>query len=570
MSALTDAKKETLNLLKAALGKSYTPGVDELEAPPDPALGNLAFPCFALAKGMKRAPHEIAVELSSKIQPKGIVQKVEAKGPYVNFFFDAATFAEHVLKEIVEQREAYGTNASGNGKTVMVEYAQPNTHKEIHIGHLRNFFLGQSMIRLLQSVGYEVLPTSYINDLGMHVAKCLWGLKAFHEKEEVDESERMHLLGRAYTQAEHAAEADPKIKEVIGEIYQELEGGKGSLLALWKKTRVWSVAEIKGVFKELALPIDIWYFESDLVKRTHRVVKDLEKKGIVVKSQGALIVDLEAEKLGANLLVKTDGTLLYNAKDITLALRKEEEYHPDRSVIVVDVRQSLAMQQLFATMKRMGWKKELEHLAYEFVTLKEGAMSSRKGNIIRYQDFRDAMIDLARAETRKRHAEWAEKKIEKVARAIAFAAMRFGMLRQDPGKKITFDMTEAMSFDGCTGPYLLYTFARMKSIERKARRKKKEAIDHALLATPSENRLLCTLALYPGVIARTAGDDRLDRLALYLFDLCKAFSSFYDDAPVLQAETSELVSARLALVDAAAQVLKNGLAILGIEPVEEM
>ncbi len=569
MPALTEAKKEALNLLKAALGKIYTPQVVELEIPPDLKMGDLAFPCFTLAKGLKRPPHEVAVEVANRIELKGIVHEVEAKGPYINFYFDEGVFADHVLGEIFEQGDAYGSSTTGGRKTVMVEYAQPNTHKEIHVGHLRNFFVGQAAVNLLNAVGYDVIPVCYIGDLGMQVAKCLWGLKKFHDGEEVAFEERTNLLGRAYAEAERALQADPGIKEQIATMYKDLELGRGSFLALWKKTRRWSVDEMKGIFKEFSLPIDVWYFESDLMKPAHKIIQDLVKKGIVVKSEGALIVDLESEKLGVNLLVRSDGTLLYNAKDIALAFKKDAAYHPDRSVYVVDVRQALAMQQLFATLKRMGMKKELEHLAYEFVTLKEGAMSSRKGNVIRYQDFRDAMVALARAETLKRHDDWSEKKVEKVARAIAFAAMRFGMLRQDPAKKIVFDMDEAMSFDGFTGPYLLYTVARMKSIHRKARRRKADRRG-ALLTTPTEHRVVSMLARYPGIVAAVGQDYRLDRLAQYLFDLSKSFSSFYDEVPVLKAGRPELVRARLALVSAATQVLENGLKLLGMPTIVEM
>jgi arginyl-tRNA synthetase len=227
------------------------------------------------------------------------------------------------------------------------------------------------------------------------------------------------------------------------------------------------------------------------------------------------------------------------------------------------------MQQLFATLRRMGFKRELVHLSYDFVTLKEGAMSSRKGNIIRYEFFRKAMVDSARRETKKRHPEWREKKIEMVARTIAFAAMRFGMLRQTPDKKILFDMAEALSFDGYTGPYLLYTFARVHSIVKKAGRFKTKN-EASRLILPIENQLLVKLASYPEVVAQTAQDFKLDRLAEYLFDLAKAFAAFYHEAPVVQAEDRTTAAVRLALVEAVGTVLKNGLRLMGIETIEEM
>ncbi|MBI4598922.1 arginine--tRNA ligase [Candidatus Uhrbacteria bacterium] len=572
MPALTDAKQEAVRLLKAALGKQYTPVVDDLETPPDRALGDLAFPCFTLAKGLKRNPAELAVEIAAKVETGGLIRKAEAKGPYVNFSIQTSMFADSVLSEIASRKGEYGTAEAANGKRVLVEYAQPNTHKEIHVGHLRNFFIGHAAVLLLKAAGYEVIPATYINDLGMHVAKCLWDLKKFHTGEPVPagNAERVVLLGRVYAEATAAAEADPAAKEDISKIFQDLEAGRGPYLVLWKKTRKWSLDEMKGVFKEVGLSFDVWYFESDLIPAAHALVADFKRKGIAVDSQGAVIVDLEAEGLGANLLVRSDGTLLYNAKDLPLALKKEEDFHPDRSVYVVDNRQSLALRQLFATLRRAGFQKDLVHLAYDFVTLKEGAMSSRKGNIIRYQEFRDAILERARTETRARHADWSPKKVERTARAVAFAALRFGMLRQDPAKPILFDMDEALSFDGFTGPYLLYTLARAKSILRKARGRK-VAIDGRKLVTPSEHRLVLTLAQYPSVVFETAQDFRFDRIAQCLFDLSKAFSEFYQEVPVLQSGADvATVGARLVLVKAVVQVLENGLTLLGLPTVDEM
>ena len=569
MSVYYDTKQQIIKELKTALGKGYSPTAAEVESPPDLAMGDFAFPCFTLAKGLKKNPAEIAVELAAKIEPKGVIKKVKATGSYVNFFLNTEIFGQEILNNIKNLGTGYGKAAEENHRRIMVEYANLNTHKEVHIGHLRNLFVGQTTINLLRAVGYEVIPVSYTNDLGTHVAKCVWGLKKFYGDYELNEENATTFLGKVYTEATQAEENDPKVKEEISQVFHELESGKGESVVLWKKTRKWSVNDLKSVFKELGLPISVWYFESEMIKPARKAIKELEKKGLAVKSQGATIIDLSEEKLGAYLLVKSDGMLLYAAKDIPLAFRKEEEYHPEKSIYVVDTRQSLAMQQLFATLRRMDFKKELIHLSYDFVTLKEGAMSSRKGNIIRYETLRDTLIDLAKTETQKRHPEWKEKFLQKTARTIAFAALRFGMLRQDPDKKIVFDINEVLSFDGYTGPYLLYTYARIQSILRKAGSLKSE-IKSKHLVTPIEHQLLFKLAGYPEVVASTAHDFKLDRLAEYLFDLAKLFATFYHEVPVLQDENKEVVAARLALCEAVGQVIKNGLWMMGIETIEEM
>jgi arginyl-tRNA synthetase len=568
MPAIQEAKKQILLDLKRAFGKEFSPTVADLTTPPDAELGDLAFPCFALGKALKRNPAELATELAAKIEPNGFVKKASAAGPYVNFTLDDVALGTAVLEEIASGKDGYGRSTSGEGKRVLVEFANPNTHKDIHVGHLRNFFVGQAVINLLNALGSEVIPVSYINDLGANVAKCLWAIKHKAPDEKVGKDDRMEFLGRMYVEAVKAEEADPAVKAAISAIQRELEDLRGPYVKLWKKTQKWSVDAIRATFKELGLTIVKTYFESDLIGDTKRIVESLIQKGIASHSEGAWIVNLEEEKLGVNLLVKSDGTLLYNAKDLALAYKKDADYHPGKSLYVIDARQSLAMKQLFATMKKLGFHEELVHVGYEFVTLKEGAMSSRKGNIVRYQTFRDEAIAAAAQETKARHADWSEKKLASVSRAVAFAAFRFGMLKQDVDKQITFDMKEAVAFDGFTGPYLLYTLARCYSLLKKAGRAKPSRSADGL-EKPADHRLILALAKYPETVFEAATELRPNALAQYLFDLGKAFAAFYDAAPILSAPPKER-AARLGLVDATRQVLENGLDLLGIGSVKEM
>lgn len=570
MYALHEAKQQVLTDIKRAMGKEYSPTLADLSVPPNPELGDIAFPCFGLAKALKRSPAEIAAELAAKIGPKGYIKSITALGPYVNFLLDPASFGTTVLDQVKRAGADYGRSDTGSKVRVMVEYANPNTHKDVHIGHLRNFFVGQATVNALDAVGFDVVPVSYVNDLGAHVAVCLWGIQNIYKGPlPPKEEDAVSFMGRMYAEATKAMEGNPAIKDEVSAMHRDLETGEGPYFKLWKKTRAWSVKYLTTVFKELKLPIRANYYESELIGETKAIVEDLIKKGIVRHSNGAWIVDLEAEKFGVNLLVKSDGTLLYNAKDLALAVRKAQDYGAKRSLYVVDARQSLAMNQLFATYKKMGQEEELAHVSYEFVTLKEGAMSSRKGNIIRYEFFRDAMVEEARKETTTRHADWSSKRVETAARAVAFGAMRFAMLRQDLDKKITFDMEESLSFEGFTGPYLLYTLARIKSILKKAGRTKKiHATD--VLVLPAEKKLLLAIATYPDAVYAAATDVRLSGLAQHLFDLAKRFAEFYEAAPVLAAADKKLMGQRLALCEAVLRTLENGLAILGMDTVSEM
>ncbi|MFH1142160.1 MAG: arginine--tRNA ligase, partial [Candidatus Uhrbacteria bacterium] len=477
-------------------------------------------------------------------------------------------FGKTLLKEVAVAGDKFGASTQGQGTRILVEYAAPNTLKEIHVGHLRNFVLGNALINILRTSGYDVVAASYINDLGNHIAQTLWAIDKHHKDEEPDPEDRDRFLSQAYIEAVKASEKNKKIKKEISNVYLALESGDKQWQPLWKKTRKWSLDYIFGIFKELGLTKDIQYYESELTKRAHQIVEKLIKDGIARESQGAIIVDLEGQGLGVNLLKRTDGTLLYNAKDLALAERKEDDYQPDRSIYVIDARQSLAMQQLFASLRLMGFEKNLSHLSYEFVTLKSGAMASRKGNVIRYQEFRDKMIDLARQETKSRHEDWEDKQLDKVASKIAYAAMKFPMLRQDLDKIIIFDIKEALSFEGFSGPYILYTITRAKSILKKTKIKPKVVGES--FSEPIERQLFSKLAEYPEVILGIASTNHISALPQYLFDLAQLFSSYYEAVPVLQAKSNQVVASRLATVDAVRQVLENGMHLLGIETLDEM
>lgn len=570
MYALQEAKQQVLTELKKAVGREFTPVISDLGTPPKPEMGDIAFPCFGLAKGMKRSPVELATELAAKIGPKGFIKSISSQGPYVNFTFDSAVLGTAVLGQIKAKAADYGCAEEARNVRVLIEYANLNTHKDIHIGHLRNCFLGHSLTNLLTANGYDVVPHSYINDLGAPVALCVWAMKNLYKGVLPPKDEdAVSFMGRMYVEAKNAVDASPAAKEAVSAVQRDLEQARGPYLALWKKSHAWSMKALKTAFKEMKLPLRTIYLESSMIGQTKAIIENLIQRGIVRHSQGAWIVDLEEQGFGVNLLVKSDGTLLYNAKDLALAVRKEEDWHAQRSLYVVDGRQSLAMNQLFATLKKMGKTEELAHVSYEFVTLKEGAMSSRTGNIIRYEFFRDALLEHTRAETGKRHADWKPKQVDTVARAVAFGAMRFAMLKQDLDKKIVFDMEEALSFDGFTGPYVLYTLARIRSVLKKAKRTKL-AFDAVHLTTDAERRLLSALAGYPDAVFAAGSDMRPSVLAQHLFDVCKRFSELYAEVPILTAENPSLVAERLALCASTAQVIENGLVLLGMDSVKEM
>jgi arginyl-tRNA synthetase len=568
MYALSVAKKEAYTALKKTLGKQAGVTIDMLLTPPKPEYGDLSFPCFELAKGLKRNPAEIASEVAAKIGPTSLIKTISSVGPYVNFKFDEVAFAEHILSDVTKMKSRYGKSITGKGKKVLIEYANPNTHKEIHVGHLRNFALGSSIVNILRFNGYEVVPVSYINDLGNNVAKCLWGLEKLHAGEEAPADNRLNYLGKIYAEANAAIGDDEAKKAEVSEIQRQLELMEGEWVPLWKKTQKWSIDGLKEVFDQFGLEHDHIYLEHDLIDDTHKIVKRLLTEGVAKMSEGAVIVDLEEQGLSVNLLRKSDGTLLYNAKDLALAFKKEGDYDADRLIIVVDNRQSLAMRQLIATLKLMGFPGDVHHLSYDMVTLPDGAMSSRKGNIVRWTDMYDTMYAKLVKETTARHADWSTRKVNATAKSLAIASVKFVMLRQDPEKVLTFDMEEAMSAEGYTAPYVLYTVARIHTLLNKADIAPEQR--PALLTHALESSLLKMISKYPDVVQGAGASYRASAIAQYAFELAQEFARYYEAVRILDDNDHDRVAARLGLLDVVRQTLSNAMGNLGIEVLKEM
>lgn len=568
MYAKEQATQEVLTSLKKAIGKGFTIVRDDLETPPDASLGDLAFPCFELAKGEGKNPVEIARELAAKIGPTDLVETIQAVGPYVNFTFKNESFAAHVLEDVRSGVDRYGTSKLGVGTKVLVEYAQPNTHKVLHVGHLRNVALGQAVVNILRANGYDVVPASYIGDSGADVAKTLWGLKKFHDGEEPPKDDRANWLGAIYVEATKYLADHPEVKEEISEVQQKLEAREEPWYSLWKETRQWSLDGFKAAFAELGVKPEVWYFESEVEQDGKQIVQKLLTDGVAKKSQGATIIDLEDEDLGAFLVLKSDGTTLYSTWDLALALKKEKDHAPDRQLFVVDMRQSLHFKQLFATLKRMGFTPQLTHLSYDLVSLPEGTMSSRAGTIAKYDDLKDTMITRLEEETRKRHEDWDDKKVQQTAKTIAIGSMLFMMLRQDPNSIITFDLEEALSFDGFTGPYLQYTVARIESIKKKTKVKPKA--DASKLTHALEHELIRKLAEYPAVVERAGKAFHVSLVAQWAFETAKVFAEYYHEVRVIDEEDAEMTAARLALIDAVRISLSNGMNLLGMGILKEM
>jgi arginyl-tRNA synthetase len=548
---------------------------DEIEITPIPFKGEWGFSttvAFKIAgkqkKDFRKALREISENIASHLEFGKEISKIEPVNGYINIYVNTRTFAQNLIKAIVEGN--YGKGAK-KGDKIMVEYSQPNTHKAFHIGHLRNTCLGSALVDILRYAGYTVVAANLINDTGSHVARWLWCYLNYHKGEEPPKR-KGKWLEDIYVEASRRLKENPEFDKDVKTMLQRLEQKDKEIVELWKKTKQWSMEEFHRIYDELQVEFDVYFYDSDLYEEGKEIVQQLLDRGIAEESEGAIIVDLD-KRVGTTDVYKTyvalrsDGTALYQTKDFALAKRKFEDHGVDRSLYVVGSEQKLHFNQVFKTLELAGFEqaKKCYHLSYELVMLKEGKMSSRLGNIVFYDDLYNEVFKEALNEVEKR--EIVQENKEEIARIVSMGALKFSMLRKDNNKVIQFDPKEAVNFEGQTGAYVQYAHARASRILEKESADLEDVEFEAL--AKEEKTLLEFLATFPEAVEQAAESYKPSILATYIFDTAKAFNEFYHACPVLQA-AHKTKKARLALVLAVTIVLKKGLELLGIEAPEKM
>jgi arginyl-tRNA synthetase len=534
-----------------------------IEIPKDISLGDFAFPCFSLSKTLRKNPSDIAKDIASKIKSDHF-EKVVAVGPYVNFFLDSKKYAREILTKISKEKNKYGSNDYGKGKTFMIEFSQPNTHKAFHVGHIRGTSLGESIARVREFCKYKVIRANYSGDTGMHIAKWIWAYNKFHKGEEIEKDESW--FANIYVEAIKNLDENIEGETQVLEINKKLDEKKDSkLINLWKNTRSKSISAWKPIYQDLGVEFDKHFFESQVEAAGKKIAYELVKKGIAEISDGATIMNLKDRNLGVWVLLRRDGTVLYSAKDIELAREKFSKYKMDESLVITAAEQNLHFQQLKRTLELMKFEnwENYNHIGYEAVRFPEGKMSSRTGNNILYADFRNELVNAAKEEISKR-SDLDKKEIEKRAIAIGIAAMKYTMLKQDLNKVIIFNKNEAVRFEGDTGPYLLYSYARANSILGKSKKPLKYSISKI---NDSERLLLNELSRFPDVVMDSCLNYEVSNIAHYSYNLCQIFNEFYHSCPVIGSDHEGF---RLELVSSFVQVLGNALNLLGIPVLKEM
>ncbi len=570
-------KEEVSNLLNQVITKEYSIEFDsytQLNAPPKPGMGEYAFACFGITKLIKKAPNLVSKELeeliSSQIQDKKEILKVQAFGPYLNIFLDFNSLTESSLKSILSNKYFEVKMTEGAPKT-MIELSQPNTHKEMHVGHMRNLCLGSSLVNIHKYCNYPTISTTFPGDVGTHVAKCLWYYK-FHNKTEIPQENKGAWLGTLYTKGNNLLEEqkgtdhEANNRTELTSILKQLEEKNGEYYDLWKETRKWSIELMEKAYKWADVQFDVWYWESDVDSSSVELVKKYQKEGLFIVDDGAVGIDLSDDKLGFCLLLKSDGTGLYATKDIELARRKFEDYNIEKNIYVVDNRQARHFKQVFKTLEKMGFENAqiCYHLQYEMVELPDGAMSSRKGNVVALWDLINQMQEKIKEDYLNKYKdEWSPEEIESTAQIIASGAIKYGMTKIDSNKKIVFDMNEWLKLDGESGPYIQYVCARINSILVK-KELEIESADFTKLNSALEGEIVKKLIDFNETVENALSNYKTHLITSYIYDLAKLFNSYYAENKIISEDVG-LTHARLCLAKSIRTTLSKGLELLGIK-----
>ncbi|MCX6070274.1 MAG: arginine--tRNA ligase, partial [Chloroflexi bacterium] len=531
----------------------------------------------------------LARELASRLIPPHGFTRLQAEKAYLNAFLDPATFASRVVETCLQQGEGFG-RGQPRPERVMVEYAQPNTHHSFHIGHARNALLGESLARLVEFAGFPTIRASYPGDIGLGVITCMWAYQRFHLGQE---PQGVHARGqwmlKIYSEAtallapregessEQAAQREAYEAE-RREMYRLWDTGDPAVRELWRRTRQWSLDELQDILALLDIKIDVFFYESEADEPAKAIVEDLIRRGVAEDERpaGPVIVRID-EKLGLKkekyrtaVVLRSDGTTLYLTKDLALAKQKYEQFHVDRSIYVVDVRQSLHFQQAFKILELMGFPQasKCHHLAYGFVSLPEGAMSARKGNVVLFMDVLEEAERRVLKVIAEKNPDLPTEQRGAIARQVGLGALAYALLSVDNAKDIVFDWDSALSFDGQTAPYIQNAHVRANSILRKAG----DLPPQTSTYSPQEQleiELIDWISRFPAAVQQAALEYKPLHMASYAYDLARAFHGFYHAVPVIQADEPAR-SARLRLVAAARQTLANGLRLLDIAAPEVM
>ncbi len=541
-----------------------------LEKPPS-GLADLALPCFHLAKKLRKAPDLIAKDLVGRMRPVGMIERIEAKGGYVNFFLRLADMAQTVLDDALSKKERYGAGAP-KGTRILLEHTSVNPTGPIHVGRARNPIIGDTLARILRHAGYAVTTEFYVNDVGRQVVVMSWGVKHLKLDAEPERDKDDYRYVLYYQQANRLLEEKQEVVNEVDDMLYKLEHGDPGVVGLAKETCETVLRAIMESLKRVNIDLDRFTFESRFVQdgSVDKVIQKLKQSEYCREEDGAYHIELESFGISGRetkwVFTRADGTSLYTTRD--LAYHTDKFTRTDIAINVLGEDQKLGMQELAAALEIMGVGKKPEVVYYAFVSLPEGRMSTRKGRVVNLDDLVDEAVELAYEEVKKRRIDLSEERMRDIARIVGIGALRFNIARIQPEKQIVFKWEDALNFEGSSAPFVQYAHARACSILAKAGEWSRSA-DAKLLTSDSEKALLKMIAGFGSTIQECAEGRKPHILAVYAQDLAAEFNQFYRYMPVLKAEGATR-DARLALVEASMWALRNALTCLGLEAPQEM
>lgn len=559
---ITEKLAELTGLDKAAV-------TSVIETPPEKKLGDLAFPCFVLAKTMRKAPPVIAKELSEKLTSDEYIEKAEAVGGYLNFFFNRKLFTKKVISDIFSKGENYGKSDIGKGKTVLVEFSSPNIAKPFHIGHLFSTAVGNSIERIYRHLGYNTVKINHLGDWGTQFGKLIsaykrWGNKAVIEKDPINE------LLKIYVKFHEEAEKNPALDDEAREYFKLLEENDPETTALWQYFRDVSLVEFNKVYDRLGVSFDSYAGESFYSDKMQEVVDILSEKNLLTESDGAMVVNLEDENMPPCIILKSDGATIYATRDIAAALYRKRTYDFFKNIYVVGTPQALHFKQIFSVIKKAGfeWGNDCVHVGFGLVKFPDKKLSTRHGDVVFLEDVLNESVNKTLEIITNNNPDMENK--EEAAEKIGIGAILYTFLKNSREKDIVFSWDSMLDFEGESAPYVQYSYARAKSILRK-NTLDYSSPDFSQTVSDDEYALITQLNAFADAVKDAADKNEPFYINRYVTTLARYFNKFYNSCPILKEDVDiETKKARLAIVEATSCVIKTALSLLGIDTVESM
>ena len=565
---MTDFKEIIAKQLeKMDLGLGFEEIYKQIEIPPQDNMGDYSFPCFSLAKTMRKNPALIAEDLAEKIDLEGF-EKIENLNAYLNFYVDRKVFEEEILKEILEKKEKYGSSDKGSGKNIVIDFSSVNIAKPFHIGHIRSTVIGDALRNIHNFLGYNTIASNYIGDYGTQFGTMIAAYKLWGDEEKLRENPIKELLNLYVRYNKEAAEDEKMMNDARAE-FKNLESGEEEATRLWKHFKDISFNEFDRVYKILDIDFDNYNGESYHSEYIPAVLEELKDKDLLVESDGAYIVDLSEFDLPPAIIIKSNGSSAYITRDIATAINRKKVYDFDKNLYVVATQQNLHFQQLFAILKLMGYDfyDDCKHIPFGMVSLKDQTLSTRKGQVVFLEDVLNKAVDKTKEIMENRDSKI--ENVDEVAEIVGIGAVKFQELYNNRIKDYVFDWDEVLNFDGETGPYVQYTYARAKSVLRKADYNENTEISFDNITSDEEFALVKALGNFKDVVAKAGEKYEPSLITRHLTEIAKNFNKFYN-ACQINVEDEKVKEERLALTYATSIVIKTGLGLLGIKTVEQM